>query len=112
MGGDGTTIIEQWVKGEKVEIDDVTNADAITSSVIVDDTDVEDNRIDDDDDDYTSLDIASIVARGGNRRDNVWGSVQKKVPIARSVSTDASQQSQIARSRARSFLFDIYSNVN
>ena len=28
--GDGTTIIEQWVKGEKVETDDVTNADAIT----------------------------------------------------------------------------------
>jgi len=109
--GDGTTIIEQWVKGEKVETDDVTNADAITSSVIVDETDVEDNRIDDDDDD-TLLDIASIVARGGNRRNNVWGSVQKKVPSARLVSTDASQQSQIARSRARSFLFDIYSNVN
>ena len=41
----------------------------------MDDTDVEDNRIDDDDDD-TLLDIASIVARGGNRRDNIWGSVQ------------------------------------
>jgi len=102
---DGTTVIEQWVKGEKVETGDDDDKDAIAGE---DESDIADNSIDD-----NQPKIAQIVARGGIRGDNnVWGSTQKTGPTARLVSTDASQHSQIARSRARSFLFDIYSTVN
>lgn len=104
---DGTTVIEKWLKGEKVEADTRSRG---TSNSLGDNRDSESvirNLVTADRDSLPAV----ILARGGPKGGNLWSQSKpkKKGSLAPSVTKE---HTQVVRSRARSFLFDIYSNVN
>lgn len=86
-------MIETWSKGEKIEDDN--NKEKKDDMTL----DVESN----------SINIVSEVSRGGNKK-NIWGKIAEK-PKSISNSAHGELISRV-RSRARSFLFEIYSVVN
>ena len=100
---DGTTIIEKWIKGEKI------------SDNLEDESDEDDEEDEDDIDnsseisqvDNNSISISEQI-RGGSSRGNVWKSSEESL---KPVDKHSNLVSMI-RSRARSFLFKIYSGVN
>lgn len=97
--GDGTTAIETWSKGEKVESAEEEAASneipaPVTSSTLAQEQE------------------PRLLARGG-RPAPAWGQgAEKDAPRLAALRAVVQEPSQVVRSRARSFLFDIYSNVN
>ena len=99
---DGTTIIEKWIKGEKISdnLEDESDEDG-------EDEDDIDNSSEISQVDNNSISISEQI-RGGSSRGNVWKSSDDSL---KSVDKHSNLVSMI-RSRARSFLFKIYSGVN
>ena len=98
---DGTTVIETWSKGEKVEDNTKTEKDVIPQ--------IDSNNVTPEDVESNSVDIISIVSRGGSRG-SVWGKVAEK-PKSGDDPAHGDLISRV-RTRSRSFLFEIYSGVN
>ena len=101
---DGTTIIEKWIKGEKI-------SDNLEDESDEDDEEDEDEDIDNSSEisqvENNSISISEQI-RGGSSRGNVWKSSDESL---KPVDKHSNLVSMI-RSRARSFLFKIYSGVN
>jgi len=117
---DGTTAIEKWVKGEKVSSDDndidgatVDDDTRVSSNSIVNISAKENNKIDKQRGRNTEElpYIANLVARGGQTKTNLW-SKKAKTPTELEKTGELDNLTKITRSKARSFLFEIYSNVN
>lgn len=102
---DGTTVIEKWSKGEKTEVntgdkDTLISLDETSASGSVIRNLVMSNR-----DSPSTV----IEARGGSRSGNLWRRVKEKSSLSTS---GIKEHTQVVRTRARSILFDIYTNVN
>jgi len=104
---DGTTLIEKWLKGEKVEADTRGRGTSISFDDNRDSESVIRNLVAGDKDSLSSV----IRARGGSKGSNLWSQPKPKKKGSLSPSV-TKEHTQVVRSRARSFLFDIYSNVN
>ena len=104
---DGTTIIEKWLKGEKVDSDEVNRSTTETNSIKTNVARQEDIKTIISDDTESLPHIADLLARGGHNKNNFWKPAQQLDP-----NPQISQLSKIVKSRSRSLLFEIYSNVN
>jgi len=116
---DGLTVIEQWVDGKQVQPDgdllQQHDQDAHHQENISQETLPERNEIEQEDPRQIKPKPSSPQARGGLSKAPVWGGEGGKrggVRIQEQTRSEAIRLAQQARSRARSFLFDIYSGVS
>jgi len=117
---DGVTLIEQWVDGKQVQQDlqdgeDVQLRSGETDSEETGDTFPARNEVDvEESQSKTSskkTKFVSLNARGGGSKSRRWGA-QSGDQTGQTKTAESARLGQLARSRARSFLFDIFSLVN
>jgi len=117
---DGVTLIEQWVDGKQVQQDlqdgeDVQLRPGETDSEETGDTFPARNEVDvEESQSKTSskkTKFVSLNARGGGSKSRRWGA-QSGDQTGQTKTAESARLGQLARSRARSFLFDIFSLVN
>merc|ERR1712117_167276 len=101
---DGTTVIEKWLKGEKVDSDEADVSTTETNSIKTNIESQEDIKIILNDDRESLPHIADILARGGHTKNNFWKPAKQL-----DSNPQISQLSKIVKSRSRSLLFEIYS---
>jgi len=114
---DGLTVIEQWVDGKQVQ----GGGDVLQQAgdEVLQQTEEQENLPERNeipvDPPQTKPVPPSPQARGGVSRSAVWGAGggggEEQTEQTRSAAAEAIRLAQQARSRARSFLFDIYSGV-
>jgi len=117
---DGLTVIEQWVDGKQVQQPDGNALQQHDQEVQQENTRLETlperNEIEQDDHHQRKPRPSSPQARGGESEAPVWGGGRGSrgggARIQEKARSEAIRLAQQARSRARSFLFDIYSGVS
>jgi len=106
---DGFTVIEQWEDGKQVQEEDVVPLSSFDQKSKVEKALPSRNEIQVEITKPPPSPTPSISARGGGNR---WRNQRKKTGKDQGGSVETIRLAQLARTRARSFLFDVFSGVN
>jgi len=113
---DGVTLIEQWVDGKQVKQAGQAVQELTGANIPAEENSPESNEIKLEEakpkDSDTRPKLAILAARGGGSKSAVrWGQGGED-QTGQARIAEATRLGKLARSRARSFLFDIFSGVN